>query len=894
MILTDVKNVSKLKATARSLGVKAEGDQILILTGDADSLKSLDIDAGKDFAYIVDAPLHLEKQVAFNTESEALYLAKKDFGILEFWKNHPEADGRNVTVGILDDGISPHQTGFTVTTTGERKFLKKGSNSTYTTFDLVETETGFSAEIDENRPSFSILDLNADDLFNSWTISVNKEGTKACIDEICKGSFSKTGEFFFAKNPLFTIMVEIDITNKKIQIFQPEMGGDSHGEGVASVLAGYRIGNLPGFDGVAPGAKIVDYDLSEMTDKAVEQEYTISTFLKGLDWLGTNGAEVANISYSFGFTSAETQIFMNQALTEIIKKHNMVISFSAGNNGPGLGSLNRRSIYPATSLVAGAFISKELDERVHGVTGIPDEGRVVFYSSRGPGMGGGPTLISPLSSLTQSSPDEGHMAFSGTSSASPALAGAAAVLISGIKQLGLKVDAPTVVHALRLSGKRLKNEPFIFQGAGLPQMEAALAIYAKLIKGEAFQNVLVEVNKENLDEVASAGILIKASQVRTIETRYVLLKGVVSELASPEAKVNLLVPIRLEYSAGLSGPRELWVSSSESGFSVDVAIKEILTEGQNESFGEIKIFSTLDNSYMASVPVTVINDVNILARPSVLIKVNAQEGKRFHLNIPEGIKAFKIKAEVVEGNQRGVSLSVFDTNQIRLLQQRTGADIWVPVTRAGFYQVGISMNGGTATGALVKIEMEILNLKLKTTMVKAGDADISIENASPGSVSGILVATLVPEVVKSMLVTSDFAEGTQEFTETLNKGDYKIELVKTQKYDLSYFFPNCSIIELAEDGTFTISDSTEISVEETKKATFRCTPFDFGMSAETEVNWLMRLLKVSKPIETRLDIAPGSRKEISVKELKAGRYSIGLKSPFDEETEISLGEIDVI
>lgn len=893
MILSDVRNVPELKKAASSLDVKVEGDKILILSGDAESLKSLNIEAGQNFAYIADAPLQLNTPASFTTESEGLYLAKKDFGIIEFWKNHPEADGRNVTVGILDDGISPHQTGFMITTTGDRKFLKKGSNSTFTTFDLVETETGYAAEIDENRPNFTMLDLNADDLFNTWKITVDKEGAKACIDEVCKGSFSKTGEFFSAKNPLYTIMVEIDLPNKKIQIFQPEMGDDSHGEGVASVLAGYKIGNLAGFDGVAPGAKIVDYDLSEVTDKVQEQEYTISKFLIGLDWLGTNGAEVANISYSFGFTSAETQTFMNLALNDIIKKHNMVISFSAGNNGPGLGSLNRRSIYPSSALVAGAFISKELDERVHGVTGIPDEGRVVYYSSRGPGMGAGPTLISPLSSLTQSGPDEGHMAFSGTSSASPALAGAAAVLISAIKQQGLKVDAPSVVHALRLSGKRLKNEPYIFQGAGLPQIENALAIYTKLIKGEIFQNVQVEVNKENLDDVVSSGIFIKASQTKTLDSRTIYLKGAVSDLASPEMKVNLLVPVRLEYSAGITGPQELWVSSGESKLHVDIAINEILNDNQVEAFGEIKIFSKLDNSFMNSIPVTVVNDINILVRPSAVIKINSQEGKRFHLNIPEGVKAFKIKSDILEGDSSRISVSAYDTNQIRLLQQKISADIWVPVSRAGFYQVGIAMNGGTARGAVVKIEMETLNLKLKTAVLKAGEGELAIENMSPGSVSGILVATLVPEVVKSVLVTSKF-DGTQEFTETLTKGDYEIEMVRTQMYDLSYFFSNCSIKETEEDGSFTISDSSKISVEEKQTATFRCIPFDFGMTAETEVNWLMRLLKISRPIETRLDIAPFAKKDIPFPELTTGRYKIGLISPFYEETEISLGEIEVI
>ena len=50
--------------------------------------------------------------------------------------------------------------------------------------------------------------------------------------------------------------------------------------------------------------------------------------------------------------------------------------FSAGN-GPGLGSLNRSGIYPDVSMRVGAFVGKELDEYVHGVTGLPEDGRVI-------------------------------------------------------------------------------------------------------------------------------------------------------------------------------------------------------------------------------------------------------------------------------------------------------------------------------------------------------------------------------------------------------------------------------------------------------------------------------------------------------------------------------------
>ena len=137
-----------------------------------------------------------------------------------------------------------------------------------------------------------------------------------------------------------------------------------------------KVGGL--FDGIAPGAQIIDYDLSETSQLPSESIYTIGKFLKAVDTLASNGAEVINISYSLYFSSHKSQKVMAQAIQELVKIHNCVIVFSAGNNGPGLGSLNRTSIYPSSVLRVGAYASKELDQLVHGVSGLPEEGRVIY------------------------------------------------------------------------------------------------------------------------------------------------------------------------------------------------------------------------------------------------------------------------------------------------------------------------------------------------------------------------------------------------------------------------------------------------------------------------------------------------------------------------------------
>ena len=124
--------------------------------------------------------------------------------------------------------------------------------------------------------------------------------------------------------------------------------------------------------------------------------------------------------YLTAFTSVTKKLFMAKAIDALVSKYNFVISFSAGNNGAALGTMNRALIAPESTMAIGAFASKELSENVHGIPGLPDEGQVVRYSSRGPAIdgGSGPDLIAPLSSAVHQNKGIGVRAFSGTSSAS--------------------------------------------------------------------------------------------------------------------------------------------------------------------------------------------------------------------------------------------------------------------------------------------------------------------------------------------------------------------------------------------------------------------------------------------------------------------------------------------
>lgn len=882
---------------AEELNIKVEGHSILKLTGLTEDLSSLEIPAGENFTYIIDPSIEVIKDKTAMPDFTNLYLARKEFGMERLLKTHPFADGRQVIVGVIDDGISPHQKGFQRTTTGERKFLSKGSNSSSTVYPLTFKDNAYETTIKEFKTFKGYLDLNRDGSTKDFKAWVSLDGRKVCLDlnindtfeeNECRGEFDSTGEYFLIpSNPEESLIAQVNLKEMSLKLFQSEKSGDAHGEGVASVISGFQMGGIKSFNGVAPGSQILDYDLSQFSHLATETEYTLGTFLIAIDWLASRGAKVINVSYSLYYTSARTQEFMAKALDDIVKKYNVILSFSAGNNGPGLGSLNRRLIYPASTLVAGAYLSKELDERVHGVTGLPEQGRMIYYSSLGPGANGnGPLLIAPLSNLTYSSSGDGMRAFSGTSSASPALAGAATVLVSAILQEGLFYDAPTVVNALRLSGKQIKDEPFIAQGYGLPQLDLALSIYKELIQGKEFTHIDVTVNQGNLDGASAHAIFIKKSKT-SHETYRLSLKGNISKLAPLHTHTELVTPIRLEYSKGISGPKEGWISSSASRIHVDVVSEKVL-DNSDEGFGEIRIYSQINQRLLAVVPVTVLKDHSLYRNIRKTLKVKSQEGARIHLDIPSDIKGVKVNARLIKGQRRILNFATYNPHFIRTRQLAFTSEFIIPTPHSGHYQLALLMAGGTASGAEVEFDIEPIFLELESLNISSRDAVIRLNNDSQALLQGDLYLTPKLDPIYSQIFDNT-QRGYAEID--VGPGSYQLEMLATKKYDLSYLRQNCLISE-KKDEEIIPTNSTIFQAKESTTLIIQCIPFDIGAKFSNKENWLMLLSPIASAKKYRFDIGSYSKKEISLGELNSGEYSVEFTSPFSTER-IYLGELKV-
>ena len=812
VLVTGVRDVDALYREARREGVEVRGRVVLELRGAPEAIARLHISNDETPLVARNEAIEIVRPESEVPKEELLFMARREFGLERFWQAHPEFDGRGVIAGVIDDGISPSQSGFVRTSGGLRKILAKESNSSLFTFAASEGTApgpfGQSIPIARSRNLYGIIDestlvpiglasyydLNANQVQDRIEFAVllhdatstTAASTQICVDANanrqlddgeCFGNFPDTGEFgFWDSQKIFTITATFDATSSNVK-FSPgerrtDLEPDSHGEGVASVLGGSRIAGR--FDGVAPGVQLLDYDLSEPAKTYEESVYTMSTFINALEWMGRQRAQVVNISYSLFFLSAQSQEFMRRALDNLVQKYGYVISFSAGNNGPGFGSLNRRGLYPQSAIVAGAFVSKEMDEAVHGVSGLPPEGRVVFYSSRGPGYdaGSGPVIISPLASLTHSSPAGGFSAFSGTSSASPAAAGLAAVIISAAKARGLPIDPTAVVHALRLSGKRLPGVAFVDQGFGLPQADLAWAHYQKLITGDQFSYLNSTVRGVSSPDLAAASgvLLTEQDATQDVEVR-VSLTGIPAPVVKASRRSEMLRPLEVRMSdKAIKGPQRLWTSVSASILDLSVKVKELArsTPKGKAWLGEVELRDAERGDLLHVIPISFINRHPLNTTFVSRYSIPAEEGERFFFVAEQAGSAIRVRLRHDNRLTGRLQLRIYDPSR-KIVRSRSIAgqenEFYIPVTEAGEYQVTLGRSGGTETPVNGEIQVNLVDLSIRNEYLSppstAGGTNptqnLRIDNRTGAQVTGRIFARLRRVNLLDMPVRADSA-----------------------------------------------------------------------------------------------------------------------------------------
>jgi subtilisin family serine protease len=893
---------ARVLADARAAGLMVKGETVVEVRGAVSALARLRTES-EHLDAVLDQPIKAERAESGILSSEetfdhqTMYLAKEEFGLSEWLKNRPQSDGRGVVVGVMDDGIAPDLMGLQQTSTGERKILALGKpksaldapvaaytreafpDAFYQGLTVPEGAAVYGATIQE-KTAFNteyFLDLNRNGTRDVMAAAVVNQGNQSriCVDANvnhqvdageCFGTFASSGDYgYWDAAKIRAAWAEFDAQNLTLSISAGEFANadgdvdyDSHGEGVATVMAGHQVGGQSGqaFDGLAPGAKVVSYDLSEPGIDGVDGLYTAGTFLRGYEWLGQQGAEVINTSYSFFFYSAETQAFFNKAVAALIAKYRFVMSFSAGNNGPGLGSFNRGLMYPDHALVAGAFVSKELDEYVHGVTGLPEEGRVVFYSSRGPAPDGGaaPTVISPLASLTHSTAGEGYQAFNGTSSASPALAGLAAVLVSAIKQEGLPVDPMAVTHAIRASGRRLPGIPYVDQGHGLPEVSRAFALYQAILRSERFAYVSAKA-------ADGSGIFVKASQLSGDFEVAVALTGKKSPVQDVATIDRLLVPTTMVSNVSwLRHPAHGWISVGSSKAYVAFQQSDVLAalekSGSGELTAELSIQSTATGEVLGTVPVTIVDDRPITGTKVLSVSLGAEEGQRVHVGIDEGTAALELTVD--EMNLDGaIAAMIYDTNGIKgsRIPLKNGRKYVIPTATKGWNQLTLMRWGGTSIAAKGRVSVRPIQLALANAVTDPARPMMSIRNAG-AEISGVLAVLPLRDSFFSATKIGTLGDVQSWELPVPRVGSIWSRAGSRSYGNVSYVSSQCMQWLQAVDGSIVASiptdgsvfDVTDEHVQQAASMQLRCASFEVGAnpSAGTRVEWNVDIRSFAK------------------------------------------------
>ncbi|MEV0095873.1 S8 family serine peptidase [Streptomyces sp. NPDC050738] len=193
-----------------------------------------------------------------------------------------------------------------------------------------------------------------------------------------------------------------------------------HGTHVASTIAGSGAKSGGKYKGVAPGASIIAAKVLDDTGSGDE-----SDIISGIDWAVEQGADVVNMSLG-GPDTADTDP-LEATVDHYSETDGVLFAIAAGNEGPGASTVGSPGS-AQSALTVGAVDSGD---------------KMADFSSRGPRIGDGaikPDVTAPGVDITAaSSPGsviagevgenpEGYVTISGTSMATPHVAGSAALL----------------------------------------------------------------------------------------------------------------------------------------------------------------------------------------------------------------------------------------------------------------------------------------------------------------------------------------------------------------------------------------------------------------------------------------------------------------------------------
>ncbi|WP_328413927.1 S8 family serine peptidase [Streptomyces violaceus] len=465
------------------------------------------------------------------TPAENPYNPSFETGAVDFVEDHPKADGRGITIGILDSGVDLGHPALQKTTTGERKIVDwvtatdpvvdndrtwrpmttsvAGPTFTYggktwtapagsyrvSTF-LESYTTGGDAAGDANRDG---------DTTDSWGVLYDAASGTVRVDLNNNNDFGDDAAmkpykdgfqigYFGTDDPAtdiaerqpFVVEIRKDVvvnaSGAKADFVNIGVIESEHGTHVAGITAANGLfgGKM---DGAAPGAKLVSSRACTWSGGCTNVALTEGM----IDLVTKRGVDIVNMSIGGLPALNDGNNARSELYTRLIDEYGVQLVISAGNSGPGTNTIGDPSLADKVISV-GASVSKETWAANYG-SAVEKKYALMPFSSRGPREDGGftPTLVAPgaaINTIQTWMPGQpvaeagytlpaGYGMLQGTSMASPQAAGAAALLLSAAKQKKIDLTPATLRTALTSTADHIKGVQAYEEGAGLMNIEDA-------------------------------------------------------------------------------------------------------------------------------------------------------------------------------------------------------------------------------------------------------------------------------------------------------------------------------------------------------------------------------------------------------------------------------------
>ncbi|MER5776372.1 S8 family serine peptidase [Streptomyces sp. NPDC002039] len=381
-----------------------------------------------------------------DTPAKNPYNPSFETGAVDFVKKNPKADGRGVTIGIMDSGVDLGHPALQKTTTGERKIV----DWVTATDPITDNDATWRAQITPVTPSGGSFtaggqswkapegtfqwsrfsesitatgdakgDVNRDgDTTDRFGLLYDPVAGTVRVDTDQDGDFTnnepmkpyKDGYqigYFGTDNPATDVVERIPfVIEIRKDVPMDPLGGDwvgkkadfvnvgiiesEHGTHVAGITAANSLfgGKM---NGEAPGAKLVSSRACSWSGGCTNIALTEGM----IDLVVNRGVDIVNMSIG-GLpalndgNNARSELYKN-----LIDTYGVQLVISAGNEGPGVNTIGDPGLADKVISV-GAAVSKDTWAANYG-SGVSKKYNMFPFSSRGPREDGGftPTITAP-------------------------------------------------------------------------------------------------------------------------------------------------------------------------------------------------------------------------------------------------------------------------------------------------------------------------------------------------------------------------------------------------------------------------------------------------------------------------------------------------------------------